>query len=225
MKSSSFFQLSGISLAAVALVSCGSLQNLNQPLGETSFDPLDGPGSKRKSSGSSSVQATGSQYTPGQWVETAMANATFFREMPKGSASADKVLKAGLPMKVVKTQGSFVKVELDSGDIGFVPAIMVTERRAENQIYRAPKINRQQDVPIIPIEPGIPSQAPAGDLPPLPDVPPLPDSDLGIPASPSVTAPIPESIPVPVPVTKPQPLPDLPPPPEVPGLTAPKVAE
>ncbi len=213
MKTTSFLLLSGIS---AGLISCGSLKSVQQPLGNTDFDPLDGPGKRKSSIGL--VKPTTSQYKPGQWVETAMENATFFRAIPKGNASADRVLKAGAPLKVVRAQGSFIKVELNSGDVGYIPSIMVTERRQQTRVYKPAPRSQRTEVPVIP---GIPTDASIDDLPPLPDVPPLPDNTTDLPL------PI-DSVPSPPPVrvqTEPIPLPDLPPPPEVPGLTPPAPVE
>ena len=53
-----------------------------------------------------------------------MPNAFFFRSIPKGNARADKVLAVATPLKVVSSKGAYVKVELDSGDVGYVPEIM-----------------------------------------------------------------------------------------------------
>lgn len=75
---------------------------------------------------------TGPTYRPGQWVETVMPNATFFNKMPRGSATADKVLSLGSPLKVISTKDSYLKVELEGGSVGYVPAIMVAEPSATN---------------------------------------------------------------------------------------------
>ncbi len=218
MKSPALPLLGGLSLV---LASCGALNNVNQPLDGSNFDPLNSPGSKKRSS-SNLVTPTGPSYTPGQWVETAMANSTFFRAIPKGNASADKVLKAGTPLKVVKAQGSFIKVELDSGDVGYVPSIMVTERRAQSNSFSSPR--SPNEVPIIPITPGTPTSGSASGLPELPDLPPLPDVDGGN-TPPPLEVPLPPPLPVEVPTITPsvrtEPLPDLPPPPSVPGVSVP----
>jgi len=201
------------------LVSCGALKNMNQPLGDSGYDPLDGPGKTKAGSQPGSVKVTGPKYTPGQWIETAMPNSTFFRTLPKGNATADKVLPAGTPLKFIKTQSSFAKVELNSGDVGFVPAIMVAERRSPGEI---------------PIVPGVPSYTGSvSDLPPLPESTGIPADGVSLPsgiAPPPVDGSVPPIVSpdsaAPQPVTPPPvnttPLPDLPPPPEVPGITEPQ---
>lgn len=195
-------------LAAVA-VSCGSLNNLKRPISGGGFDPLDSPGSTAGSA-SAVVAPTKPNYKRGQWVETSMPNATFFRVIPKGSARADKVLAAATPMKVVDSKGTYVKVELDSGDVGYVPEIMVIERSATPGTQPG-VVPNYGPVPS-PVEPGIttPGVAPVPEIPgtppPLPTVPPVPP----VPAPP-----VPEGVPT-VPSGS-----DVAPPPEVPGITDP----
>ena len=195
-------KLLSLGALAVAAVSCGSFKNLNRPLSGGGFDPLDGPGSPTGSA-SALVAPTKPSYKRGQWVETSMPNATFFRAIPKGSARADKVLAAGTPMKVVSSTGTYLKVELDSGDIGFVPEIMVIERSAAGSQPGLPAPDFGPVPP--PVEPGIntPEVAPIPEVPDSPPPPPVPN----IP-SPSV----PETVPT---------VPDVAPPPEVPGITDP----
>lgn len=94
---------------------------INKPL-ETSgeFDPMRRPGVRGAST------ASGPVYKAGEFVTAAMDNTGFYQEKPKGDATADRLLIRGTSMKVVSASGSFLKVELDSGEIGFVPAVMVT---------------------------------------------------------------------------------------------------
>jgi len=221
MTSPSLLTLGGL---ALALASCGSLKNLNQPLsGNGNFDPLSSPGSS--STGSSAIAApTSASYKPGQWVETSMPNATFFRSIPKGNARADKVLAVSTPLKVVSNKGTYVKVELDSGDVGYVPEIMVIERGNPGEVPvtdpttpipefgSVPPPVDPSDIsgdglappPVVPsIPPPVPEVPAVPDLPALPDAPPLPEVE---------TPPVPENVPT---------VPDVAPPPEVPGITDP----
>ncbi len=215
MRTPSLLTLGGLTLA---LVSCGSFENLNKPLsGSGNFDPLSSPGSS--SSGSSAVVApTSPGYKPGQWVETSMPDATFFRSIPKGNARADKVLAVATPLKVVSSKGPYVKVELDSGDVGYVPEIMVIERGGPAEVpITVPALPLTDYGPVPPpFDPGVPSGtgiAPPPEIPgtppPVPEVPSLPE----VPTEPGVPVPpIPESVPT---------VPDVAPPPEVPGITDP----
>jgi hypothetical protein len=117
-------------LAAVfALASCSQITSpLNQPI-SSDYSPLDGPSVSYENR---QVRQTGPGYQAGQWVETVMPNGTFFDRIPRGSAAADQVLSRGTPMKVIGTEDSYVKVELEDGSVGFVPAIMVAEPSNED---------------------------------------------------------------------------------------------
>lgn len=214
MTTPSLLTLGGL---AFALASCGSFKNFKQPLSSSGdFDPLSSPGSNIKRQ-SAVVAPTSPSYKPGQWVETSMPNATFFRSIPKGNARADKVLAVGTDLKVVSSKGTYVKVELDSGDVGYVPEIMVIERSSANEVPVTSPIAPIPEFGSVPppVDPGdlsgdiapppeIPGITPSvPGLPSLPDAPPLPDVDI-----PSV----PESVPT---------VPDVAPPPEIPGITDP----
>ncbi|MGE9268062.1 MAG: hypothetical protein ACQKBY_08190 [Verrucomicrobiales bacterium] len=211
-----------------SLLVLNSCQSLNRPLDAGGdYDPLNLAGSATSSAADDAmVDASAARYTPGQWVESSMANTQFFKAIPKGNASADKALPAGTPLKVVATQGSYVKVQLESGEIGFVPEIMVVEQSAP------------ADVPLVPV----PDPSVMGDesgLAPEPEIPGL-EGD-GASGAPSFSVPEPEmnetpaapagdSAPAPVPdATTPAPEPEIPsleetgdtppPPPSVPGVT------
>ncbi len=59
-----------------------------------------------------------------------MDSTAFFTKRPRGDADADKLLARDTNMKVVSTDSSYVKVELDSGEVGFVPTVMVEDPSA-----------------------------------------------------------------------------------------------
>ncbi|MGC6425660.1 MAG: hypothetical protein ACON5H_01540 [Akkermansiaceae bacterium] len=184
-----------LSAAALGLASCSAIRNVQQPFGNGGlFDPLSGPGNQSSSSSDSQFNATsGVSFTPGQWIETSMPNSTFFQVIPNREATADKVLQVGTPMKYISTTGSYVKVELDSGDVGYVPEIMVTDRAS---------------LAVLP------------DIPPpiAPDAPPVPEEDGFIPIapveSPGATLPIPPASESTLPG-----VPETPTPPKVEGVT------
>ncbi|WP_308987518.1 hypothetical protein [Roseibacillus persicicus] len=121
MKSSRLLPLA----ATLSLASCAQIASTLQEPITSDYNPLDGPNSPRLRS--NSFQPTGPTYSAGTWVETATPNATFFNKIPKGNATADKVLSLGTPLKVVATKGSHLKVELEGGSVGYVPTIMVAE--------------------------------------------------------------------------------------------------
>lgn len=173
MKPRYIFTLGGLT---VALVSCGGLKNFQNPLGgSTGFDPLAAPGVLQNNS--AVVVPTAPSYIPGQWVEASMPNATFFRIVPSGNATADKMLAVATPLKVISTSGTYVKVELDSGDVGFVPEIMIAERSAASAASVAPLAPSPGDgvPPVGAPEPEIPGLPVAPPPAPLPDVAPPPE--------------------------------------------------
>jgi len=168
-----------------AMVSCGSLSG---PISSGSFDPLAPPS---MSNGPDLIEPSGGM-VPGQIAVVALDNAGFFNRKPTGEGDPDKLLRAGTQVKVVSTEGSYLKVELENGNVGYVPAVMIDNPNAvaspnEVQIYPAPPPG-SADIPIIPLDPGDPNdpQAPASDtlpsviepeetpeveLPPVPDTP------------------------------------------------------
>lgn len=221
--------------ATILLNSCGALKSVQQPLNSNgSFDPLNAPGNQSQSSDSSSFSApTSASYTPGQWVETSMPNSTFFRVIPKGNATADKVLQAGVPLKFISSQGSYTKVELDSGQVGFIPEIMVIERSAAT-VFDAGAV-----APPLPFVdgtvPGTDPFVPPGVLPPapgdpssvLPDIPTIPNEAPVVPSAPELPGvpeiPAPSSITLPD-VPTPAPI-EIPAPPAVNGITEPSTTD
>lgn len=168
MKSPYILTLGGLT---IALTSCGVMESFNQPLsGSGGFDPLSAPGMGQTGS-AAVVVPSAPNYQPGQWVETSMPNATFFVTIPTGNATANKMLPVSTPLKVISTSGTYVKVELDSGEIGFVPEIMIAERSAATTVpIVPPPVDGGLQVAPVPEVPGLPAGAP-----PVPDVAPLPD--------------------------------------------------
>ena len=144
-----------LGLSSVALVSCGSW---NQPL-DGSYDPLSSPGSQRPGA---TMDVTGPQYRAGQWLETSTPNTAFFPRSPRGNDQPNKVLPASTPLKVITTEGTYVKVELEDGAIGYVPTIMVAEKPLGTQVPIVP------EAPGNMVNPGAYSgRAPEPEVPPL----------------------------------------------------------
>lgn len=107
---------------ALGLPACDTM---TQPISSGDFDPLRPPG------GNSQVAAAaGPVFSAGQFVKATMNNTAFFKNRPKGEADADKLLARGTSMKVISMADSYLKVELDSGEIGFVPSVMVENPNA-----------------------------------------------------------------------------------------------
>lgn len=101
-----------------------SCNDFNGPIGGGSFNPLLSPGAQLVQPEDASANYS---FKVGQYV-TAASNATaFFDKKPQGNADADELLSAGTSMRVIKSDGSFVKVELDSGKVGYVAAALLVE--------------------------------------------------------------------------------------------------
>lgn len=142
-------------LCGLVLVSCGSW---NRPL-NGDYDPLSSPGSRQPAA---TVDVTGPRYAPGQWLETSMPNTAFYPRTPRGADQPSKVLNVSTPLRVIATEGTYVKVELEDGSIGFVPTIMVSEKPAATE------------VPLVPSAPGeLGPPANYSGLAPEPEVPPI----------------------------------------------------
>lgn len=159
------------------------------------FDPLVAPGSGR------TPVASRSGYKPGSFVRTNMDNVAFFGKRPKGDVSAEKQLAGNTEMKVISDDGTYLKGELNTGEVGWVLSIQVTDQNSalpavgsanEFQVYppTGDVIPLPQDgtVPTIPpvIDPTIP-EVPAGPV--APDVPSL--EDPSVPPAPPQSTPLP----------------------------------
>lgn len=146
---------------ATALVSC---ETISGPLSGSDFDPLAPPGSSRTVEVSSN-----NGFTPGQFARAAMNDTAFFLKRPKGDADADKLLKLDTQVKVISNEGAYAKVELDSGEIGYIPAVMLNDPNAavaglpgapgEVQVYPplTPIAPVDNTLPVVP-----PSEVPPG---------------------------------------------------------------
>ena len=165
--------------AALSLVAC---ESFNRPLNSSgSFDPLRTPGSGMNNADSSYGRAI----FPGMFVTANIPNTAFYKSKPKGSEDADKLLSMGTNMKIVSDDEAYMKVELDSGEVGWVPAVMV----ALSNSNLAPAGGAYQVYPPLPDGAGIEplplleegAQPPGGSIPTIIDpnapipVDPIPD--------------------------------------------------
>ena len=165
--------------SAVAGLSLTACDTMTRPISSGGFDPLSAPGG-----GSNLSSAMGPEFSAGQFVRAAMDNTAFFKNRPKGDADADKLLNRGTSMKVVSVSDSYTKVELDSGEVGYVPTVMLEDPNAaisapavnpnEFQVY--PPIGGTYAAPLPPVTPG--EMPPEGAIPTIID-----------PEAPSVVAP------------------------------------
>ena len=110
-------------LSAIAVLGLAACDTMTGPITSGDFDPLGPPGGNV---GKPSL-ATSSTFKGGEFVRAAIDNTAFFKLRPKGDADADKLLTRGTSMKVISTSGSYTKVELDSGEIGFIPSVMLED--------------------------------------------------------------------------------------------------
>lgn len=173
-------------LSAVVCLGMVACETMNSPITEGgTFDPLRAPGTNQTPS-----LASGPTFKAGQFVQASLNNTAFFKTRPKGDANADKLLKRGTSMKVISNSSNYVKVELDSGEIGFVPSIMLEDPKmvassstlpGEYQVYPPlPSSN-------VPVEP-LPLIDPAG-LPPDGAIPTIidPEAPSSLPPDTSAT--------------------------------------
>ena len=172
--------------------SCGSLTNSQGY--DPGMDPLDSPGGNL----GSDLSDSGPRFAPGTYVEVTDANAGLFGRFPsgRGNVQPDSKLEVGTQLKVVGARGSYLKVETEAGEIGYVPTVMVNNRLPGSSLVPLGGSN----VPVNPVEPidpeGLPPLPPAGTAPfqaPDPEVPPISVEQSGTPA------PAPEPAPAPAP--------------------------
>lgn len=169
-------------LSAIAALGFAACDSLTGPITSGDFDPLRPPGGNI-----SRTTTVGPTFKAGQFVRASMDNTALFKNRPNGDADADKLLPRGTSMKVISASGSYVKVELDSGEIGFVPTVMVEDPSATAVVpTMAP--GQVQVYPPLP-GPGIGQPLPAIDpsgLPPEGAIPTVIDPD-----APAITTPVP----------------------------------
>ena len=157
-----------LALLAFPLASCDSI---HQPLDSLGGNPLDGPGSGR--SVPTVADPGGSSYTPGSFLQTQSPQTAFFSNFPRAEDQPVKTLDDYVDVKVISSKGSYVKIEVvDTGEVGFVPSVMLGEKRSPNEI---------------PITPGA-GEVPVTGLPPEPELllPQSPDLPSGIAPDPEV---------------------------------------
>lgn len=159
-------------------------------MGSGDFDPLAAPG---RPAAIATIDASG--FKAGQFVSAVMDNTHFYKSRPKDGADADKLLPRATSMKVISQQDTFVRVELDTGEIGFVPSVMVEDPQAqvptptgsEIQVYPLPDA-----IPSLPpgeAPPGgaiptvIDPNAPAPEIPPPPVLPPASPTPTPVPTN------------------------------------------
>jgi len=148
------------------------------------FDPLTPPGSTR------TPTAAARGLKPGSWVRSSM-EAAFFKGRPSGSSTAEKMLPANTEMKVITDDGSYAKVELASGEVGFVPSVLISDQSAQ------PSISPNA----IQVYPPAPGSVPPVIDPDTPTISPVidPDAPMVVPEVVPDVAPVPDAEPTPLP--------------------------
>ncbi len=120
---------------SIFFFSCSNV-NLTQPLSGNGADPLASPLSNLKDTKKQSLANTPStSFTPGTWVETAMPDAEFYRKYPLFGGRPDRNLQVASQAKIISYRGKYAKVELDTGDVGYVPSLMLIEKGEDNDDY------------------------------------------------------------------------------------------
>lgn len=204
-------------LSALAVLSLAACDTMTGPITSGDFDPLGPPGGNINKPSFT----TGPSFKGGQFVRAAIDNTAFFKARPKGDADADKLLTRGTSMKVVSTTGSYTKVELDSGEIGFIPSVMLEDSSkvlatpttqvapatlpGQFQIYPPlPGMTTGMGEPLPPLDPkGLP---PEGAIPTVID-PEAPPDTTPVPAVTPTTDPFATPVQVPTPAPAPTPTP------------------
>jgi len=118
-----------VSSAALSLVSCEFDTSLP---GNGNYDPLNGPGSGAQLG---LVEAYGPSYSAGSFLQTTSPMTAFYSQFPQTMDQPDKTLPNRADVKVISVKGSYVKVEVvNTGDVGYVPSVMLGEKRSPNEV-------------------------------------------------------------------------------------------
>lgn len=155
------------------------------------FDPLMTPGSNR------AAVSKRSGFRPGDFVRTSMDNVAFFKQRPTGDAEADKTLAGNTSVKVISDDGNYVKAELDSGEIGFILSVQLTDMKSNLAPATLGSGNEIQ------VYPPLPGSVPPVIDPNVPSIPPVIDpgatTPAPLPADPNAAPPLENPNPPPAP--------------------------
>ena len=209
-------------LSAAALLGLAACGTTNQPFGSGGFDPLMVPGGANEPTARIGFKAH-------DLVRAAMDNTAFYKQKPRDSADADRLLPRGTGMKVIRTSGSYLQVELDAtGEVGYVPEVMVESATAPADAGTLPGAGEYQVYPPLPGDGQFPGdgaitpapEPPGGPIPTvidptrpteIPTVPDIPDAPPAVPSPTPEVPTTPEATP-PAPPAKPEGFPDPVPP-------------
>jgi hypothetical protein len=88
------------------------------------------------------LDAYGPDFTPGSYLQTINPSSPFFMSFPRIEDQPHKLLPDFTEVKVVSLKGSYAKVEVvHSGEVGYVPSIMLGEKRSPNRGSLTPTTN------------------------------------------------------------------------------------
>ena len=90
----------------------------------------------------------GPEIIPGRYLQTISPSSVFFNHYPSIEDRPDRILPSYTDVKVVSVKGSYVKVELiNTGAVGYVPSMMLGEKRA---LRNTPVIPQEKKKPLVP---------------------------------------------------------------------------
>ncbi|MFM2170245.1 MAG: hypothetical protein RI957_474 [Verrucomicrobiota bacterium] len=173
---------------------CGTMvfsgcADFETPFSGGSFDPLSTAGYRQQ--GDAPKVAGNYEFIAGQFVTAASNSTAFFSKKPSGNAEADELLAAGTTMRVIKSEDTFVKVELDNGKVGYVAAALLLEsQQSPEELVPAPLGGESGETLPAALQPEL-APADRGNGAPTPPISnELPPSSLD--SSPSTAKPLPE---------------------------------
>lgn len=170
---------------AAIVLGLAACNDMSRPIASGDFDPLSTPG------GQVTPVVNTQAFAAGQFVRAIMDNTAFFKNRPKGEADADKLLARGTSMKVISSSDTYVKVELDSGEVGWVPVVMVEDPNAapaQDEAFGTPNPGEYQVYPPVGGYGGMLPPVPAAELPPEGAIPTVIDPEA--PGSPDPIPPV-----------------------------------
>ncbi len=95
-------------------------------------------------------ESDASLFTPGSYLQTLSPHTAFFLAFPRFEDRPHKILPDYTDVKVVSLKGTYVKVELvDSGEVGYVPSIMLGKKRSMIDLPVSPPANEAELEPQI----------------------------------------------------------------------------
>lgn len=150
---------------STVFVSCGTFENLNKPISDTGFSPLDRPGMyvKAASESESLVNLNEYGFNNGEIVEVVISNTAFYDKVPKAGDQYIKILTVGDVLSVIGGEKDYIKVLTEKGETGYVSSVMVVTKGS---------LTDAGD-----IEPNV-TVVGANETPIVPEIAPDPESDV-----------------------------------------------